>query len=105
MKLKYPKKIKIGSTNFIMKYDKKDSGGEFSYGSKGNPSFIRVGINCSISRQLEIFIHEVKEIINFEQGVRLDDPTVRENYIFVYHHKEHTDFCSRLAGILTEFIK
>ena len=105
MKLKYPKKIKIGSTNFIMKYDKKGSDGEFSYDYKGKPAFIRIGIDCGISRQLEIFIHEVKEIINFEQGVRLDDPTVRENYIFVYHHKEHTDFCSRLAGILTEFIK
>jgi len=104
VKFKFPKKILIGGTEFTMKYDKKSDSGEFSYPSKGKKAFIKIGIKSEKLRILDIFIHEVKEIINYEQGVRLDDPTALANYRFVYEHKEHTDFCARLAGILYQFI-
>ena len=104
MKYKYPKKLIIGSSVFEMRYDKKSSSGEFAYPYKKKKGFIRIGTQCSKLRMLDIFIHEVKEIINYEQGVRLDDPTASNNYRFVYEHKEHADFCSRLAGILYQFV-
>ena len=105
MRFKYQKKILIGSTIFEMKYDKKASCGEFAYPRKKKKAFIRIGMNCDKGRILEMFIHEVKEIINYEQGVRLDDLTASANYRFVYEHKEHSDFCARLAGILSQFIR
>jgi len=105
MQFKYPKTLLIGSTLFYMRYDKKSANGEFAYPFKCKKGFIRIGTNCDNLRILDIFIHEVKEIINYEQGIRLDDPTSDRNYRFVYEHKEHTDFCARLAGALYQFIK
>jgi len=105
MKFKYPKKILIGSTEFDIKYDKKQGGGEFSYPHGNKRGYIRIGIRDSEASMLDTFIHEVKEIINSEQGVRLYNPTCHEEYKFHYNHSEHTDFCARLAGILNQFIK
>lgn len=105
MRFKYPKQIMIGATIFKMIYDKKGNGGEFAYPWKNKTAFIRLGMNATKLRILEVFIHEVKEIINYEQGSRLEDTTVAANYHFHYEHKQHSDFCARLAGCLEQFIK
>ena len=105
MKFKYPKKILIGSTEFKMKYDKKGYGGDFAYPYEGKNAFIRLGMNHPNSRILEVFIHEIKEIIQYEQGTRLEGTTVSQSYRFHYGHQEHSDLCSRIAGCLIQFIK
>jgi hypothetical protein len=105
MKIRYPKKILIGSTEFEMRYDKKSIGACFNYQYGNKKAYIKIGIAGDKLRQLENFIHEVKEIINYEQGVRYTDLTATDNYHFCYDHKQHTDFCSRLAGALSQFIK
>jgi len=46
MKIKKIKKIQIGDTEFQIKWDKKESGGEFSYpwGKEKKKPFIRISI-------------------------------------------------------------
>jgi len=59
MKLKYPKKIKIGSTNFIMKYDKK--------GSDIKPILISLDLNWLTNRIGEKI--EDKKVINILESL------------------------------------
>ena len=54
-------------------------------------------------RVLSILIHELKEIIHVEQGTRYDRNDEFKAYEFHYTHKEHTELCSRLAGLLSQF--
>ena len=111
MKLKFPKKIRVGDTEFKVKQNLKSSDSSFSYWDGDNKveqtGELIIGtfhLKTNSTRILTAIIHELKEIIQVEQGVRFEDPTERKNYQFHYCHKEHTDLCSRLAGLLTEFI-
>jgi hypothetical protein len=107
MKLKFPKTIKVGSEVFEVRLDKKNVDAEFAFAFEGKPAFIRIGIeDLKVSKLcvLERIIHELKEIIQVEQRVRYrksDDNA----YEFHYGHREHTQFCGQLAGLLDEFIK
>lgn len=110
MKIKFPKTIKIGDTIFKVKVDPKKVGGSFCYWNKkkkeGGELIIGTELlKISPIRVLATIIHELKEIIQVEQGVRFEDPTADDNFQFHYHHKEHTDLCARLAGALIEFLK
>ena len=113
MKLKFPKKIRVGDTWFRVKLDPKITGGEFYYWDEDKKSRPTQGeliigtylLKLNPTRVLNTIIHELKEIIQVEQGVRFKDPTEDKNYQFHYYHKEHTDLCSRLAALLEEFIK
>lgn len=109
MKLKFPKKIMIGSTEFFIVKDKTSAGGSFSYCDKDKKGRIIIGtkhIKSTPSRVLEIIIHELKEIIQVEQCVRYERSDLEKGeYLFSYGHKEHTDLCSRLAGLLNYFIE
>jgi len=105
---KFPKKIIIGDIEFEMRYDNKRNGGEFSYPYKKDKGFIIIGtsdLKINPPRFLAILIHELKEIIQVEQSTRFDRCDEAKNYEFHYTHKEHTDLCARLAGLLTQFIK
>jgi len=102
MKLKYPKTVRGGTFAFKVKYEKKNDEGSFQYYPQ---PVIKIGIKSgSVPRTLEIIIHELKELIQVEQFVRFSDPSATDSFQFVYSHKEHADFCSRLAGLLEEFI-
>ena len=113
MKLKFPKKIIIGDTVFKIRLDSKTSAASFFYYDQNNVKAIEGGeikigtylLKVNPIRVFSEIIHELKEIIQVEQGARLRDPSVTENYEFHYNHKQHTDLCSRLAGLLNEFIK
>ncbi len=110
MKYKFPRKITIGDTDFDVIYDKKEGGGEFSFAFKNERAFLKIGtreLKTNPHRFLAIVIHELKEMIQVEQGVRFNrnDEHSANSLEFHYTHKEHTDLCSRLAGLLTQFIK
>lgn len=107
MKYKYPKKLRIGDTVFKIIYDHKDdSGASFAYSPERGGPKITFGMknhDKESLRFLSYIIHELKEIIQIEQSTRY---TCNGNgaMLFSYGHKEHTDMCSRLAGLLSEFI-
>jgi len=110
MKIKKLKKITIGDVVWDIKWDKKKDDGEFVYpwGKEKTRGFIRIGIideKVNPTRVLGILIHELKEIIQVEQSVRYIRTDEHKNYEFHYTHKDHTDLCARLAGLLNEFIK
>lgn len=111
LKLKFPKKIRIGDNDFEIKLDKKITGGSFKYWSEEKDKAtgggeIMIGtflLEKNPKSVLTSIIHELKEIIQVEQGVRFQEPSESKNYEFHYRHKEHTDFCARLSGLLWEF--
>ena len=115
LKLKFPKTILIGDTNFKVKTDKKRNGGEFYYWdddekkkNKKKGGCIIIGtclLNINPIEVLTTIIHELKEVIQVEQCVRFVIPRSSSSYLFNYNHEQHTDFCSRLAGLLSQFIK
>lgn len=103
MRLKFPKKIVVGSYTFTIKTDKKRSDGYFSY----SDGVIFIGtemLKKQPERVLEIIIHELKEVIQVEQYTRFTRGDEDKAYEFHYTHREHTELCSRLAGYLNEFI-
>lgn len=106
MKFKFPKKIQIGETEFKVIYDYKGTGASFIYPDSTTPAFIKFGMKNYKSNPLTFLghlIHELKEIIQVEQTTRFSNRD--ENYIFSYNHPQHDDLCSRLAGLLNNFIK
>ena len=110
MRLNHIKKITIGDTIWEVRWDKKKSGGEFSYcwPEKKIKPFIRISIideKLNPTSVLNIIIHELKEIIHVEQSTRFRRGDEDKSYEFHYTHKEHTEMCSMLAGLLNEFIK
>lgn len=101
MKLKRINKIRIGSTDFQVIWDKTRDGGEFSYRNKK----LVIGTNHRTTVEiLDTIIHELKEMIHIEQWTRFDDGSSSGQYIFVYNHDRHDELCSRLAGLLEQFI-
>ena len=110
IKINHIKKITIGDTIFEVKWDKKNTGGEFSYcwPKKNKKAYIRISTideKLNPVAVLNIIIHELKEIIQVEQSTRFGRIDETKSYEFHYTHKEHTELCSRLAGLLNEFIK
>lgn len=107
VEFKYPKSIQIGATMFRIKYDKKGTGASFKYPSDTEKATITFGMSEIASNPdtfLEYVLHELKEIIQSEQGSRLYNSR-NDSIVFHYDHKEHDDLCSRLTGLLKEFIK
>ena len=108
MKLIKIKKIVIGDTEFQVKWDKKIGGGSFHYPRENEKAEIVIGMieeKINPIGILNIIIHELKEIIQVEQRTRYDRQDENRAYEFHYTHKEHTDLCSRLAGLLVQFYK
>lgn len=102
MKLRYIDKIRIGATDFKIKYCKSTyGGGSFDY----NKHLLTIGTKSQTEVQiLATFIHEVKEAINVEQGCRYQGTSVLGNYVFTYNHDQHADFCERLASAIEQFV-
>ena len=113
MKLKFPKTILVGDTRFTIKLDKERTGGEFSYWGEykdgvAKGGYIIIGtflLKVNPLQVLNTIIHELQEIICVEQGTRFPVPHHDNAYEFHYNHRQHTELCSRLAGLLEQFIK
>ena len=99
---------------FIVKTDDKTSASEFFYWDddektkKIKKAKLIIGTRLLENNPISVLggiIHELKEIIQAEQGVRYQRPDNRNEYEFHYSHQHHKDFCSRLAGLLSKFIK
>jgi len=112
MKIRFPKQIIVGDSVFKVVKNPKIGGGSFEYWQKKNKKttggVLTIGtfhLKHSPLRVWGTIIHELKEIIQIEQGTRYERPDNQDEYEFHYTHKEHTDLCSRLAGLLNEFLK
>jgi hypothetical protein len=111
MKLKFPKKIKIGDQYYLVEQDPKRNGGEF-YSYDENKKKITAGKIIIGTKLLKVYpahilctiIHELKEIIQNDQYVRYQRPDASDSYEFHYTHREHAELCEILAGLLDEFI-
>ena len=104
MKIKKIKKIDIGDSEFTIIWNDKENGGFF------NMSECTISIGCkNIKTQpivtFNIIIHELKEIIQIFQCTRYNRPDEERCFEFHYTHKEHTDLCYRLSGLLSKFIQ
>ena len=108
MEYKFLKKITIGDITFKIIYDyKSDAGASFCYPDDNKSAFIKFGMkNYKVNPAsfLMMLIHEVKEILHIEQSTRFWRRGL-DSYEFHYTHAEHSDLCSRLAGILLQFMK
>ena len=93
----------IGDHIFKVVTDNSHSGGSFSY-AEGKITIGTKRLSTQPCSVLNVIIHEIKEIIQVEQYTRYERPDEEGNYEFHYSHKEHTKLCSRLAGILDQFI-
>lgn len=101
MKINQINRIRVGSTDFKIVWNKSVDGGAFSYKDK------KLTIGIKNRTTVEIFntiIHELKEMIHIEQWTRFDDGSASGQYLFVYNHDRHDELCSRLAGLLEQFI-
>lgn len=112
MKLKFPKTIIIGSTIFNIKTDPKRVSAEFYYWDydqktkKTKRGAMIIGTQLLKSNPLSVLesiIHELKEAIQSEQRTRFSRSD-KGAYEFHYYHDQHSDLCSRLAGLLDQFI-
>lgn len=106
MKFRKIKKIDIGSVVFKVTWDKTKGDGEFWWPDKKDVAEIIIGTKHEKTNPtlvLEIIIHELKEIIQVQQLARWNRGNGDERY--VYNHAQHTDLCSRLAGLLPKFVR
>lgn len=110
MRFKFPKTILINDVLWNIRYvngkvsNDDTDGGEFNYEKRE----VKIGI-YSLKRNplhvLNVIIHEFTEILHVENYTRYHAGDNHANYLFNYHHKEHTIICSQLAGILSQFIR
>jgi hypothetical protein len=101
MKLKRLKKIRIDEIVFDIIWDKDEGGGSMNF-----PNHLMViGTALGEISAFATLLHELKEIVNVTQNIRYTRPDTPKCYEFHYTHREHSDMCDRLAGILSEFIQ
>lgn len=100
MKIKRLKKIIVGDHDFDIIWEKDHSGGSFNYEKRE----IEIGTKNGELRAFGVLIHELKEIIQVEQNTRYERYDEDRSFEFHYTHKEHTQLCSMLAGLLSQFL-
>ena len=112
MRIKFPKKIVIDEMELLVETAPDRVGGEFYSWEESEKGKIKKGkliigtklLKTNPVRVLAIIIHELKEAIQVNQCVRYQRPDMQDAYEFHYDHRQHTDFCNRLAGLLSEFL-
>ena len=105
MELKHPKKIKILSFMFTIKYDKNEWGGSVDFTKRE----IMIGTaSLAVGDYLTVFdtmCHEIMEAIcEITNTVHLDRGTVWD-YKFVFDHKEFQNNISIFSSVIEQFIK
>ena len=110
MKYKFIREIRIGDQVFKVKWDKSPNRilGNFHYATDKKCACIAIGtmyLKTNPESVLSAIIHELKEIIQIEQSTRYNRTDGDNIHEFHYTHREHTDLCNRLAGLLFKFIK
>lgn len=104
MELKFPKKVQIGHHTFSVKYDKKESGGSFSYESRE----IIIGTQYLESDPSSVFgviIHEVMEVIHCMTNTRYTDWGTMRDFKFFMTHKEFQTNIEIFTQVIQNFIK
>ena len=102
MKIKRLKKIKINSFTFDIKWTNMHDGGSFCYptreieiGTRGNQE----------DTMFQVIGHELFEICALEVGVRYDRRDIRDDYYFVYDHRQHELVMNMFSALLAKFIR
>jgi|SRR6187402_218684 len=104
MKLKYPKKITIGSTDFKIKYDKTNSGGSFTF---DNPLITIGTYDLQHGNDIYVFMimcHEIMEVINTMSCTRYHCPGDTD-FKFFMSHKEFRTNIELFATAIRNFIE
>ena len=105
MQLKYPKKISILSSDFKVKYNKKEWGGYVKFEERE----IMIGTaSLAVGDQSNVFdtiCHEVMEIVaNITNTAHLDRGTTWD-YKFVMDYKQFQTNISIFSSVIQNFIK
>ena len=101
LKVKRIKKLKVNNYEFNIVWKNDHSGGHFSYPSKT----IEIGIkNQSEELIFASICHELMEIVAIEMNVKLHRPDCRDDYIFVYDHRQHDTMSNMFSSLITQFI-
>ena len=101
MKIKRIKSLRVNSTIFTIKWNRKSRGASYNY----HTNIIEIGTyNCSNNKLLMILCHELQEIVAVEMSVRLMRPDCDSDFIFVYDHRQHDAMADMFAGLLMQFI-
>lgn len=101
MKIRKIKKLRMGSTDFDVIWDKNIDGASFSFATR------KIVFGLKNTSQLELFMlicHEVWELVAVTMHVRLYRPDVEDDYIFVYDHRQHTAMTDLFAGAVAQFL-
>ena len=105
MKLRYPKKIKIISDVFNIKYDNAHNGGSFDF----SENLLVIGIRDKKENEDRIFqviCHEVFEVIAVISNTRYDDPgNGSQSYKFFMSHKEFQTNIEMFSSVISQFVK
>jgi hypothetical protein len=104
MKIKFPKKITILACEFIVKKDKKTSGGSFNM-KKGEIIIGTEFLGIDDSSVFNVICHEVMEIILALLSLRYHDGSVSNNYKFFMDHKEFQTSIVVFADTIKHFME
>jgi len=102
MELKRIKTLQINSNIFRVTWDKTKFNSSFYYDTR----IITIGTKNQDTLQIfNSICHELMEMVAAENYVRHDRNDVRDDFIFVYDHRQHTVMMASFAGLLAQFIK
>jgi hypothetical protein len=104
MQLKFPKKIEIGDHTFTIVYNKKTSGGSFTYETLD----MTIGtkhLEKSPETVFGIICHEIMEAITVVTNTSFKDYGSGGDYKFIASHKEFETNMMLFAMAIQKFIK
>lgn len=101
MKIKRIKNIKVLAVNFNVLWDKTSGGASFSY----DKLTIKIGTkNLGDGEIFDHICHEIMEIVSLEMHVRFYRTDCRDDYMFVYDHRQHSTMMCMFSSLISQFI-
>ena len=100
----FPKTLIIGGVKWSIVFDKKTSGGRFTWHNHQ----IKIQADYSDERKFGVLIHEIVETILMNNTMRYHKSVTavyNSDYLFVFDHDRFEIFANELAGILGQFMR
>lgn len=101
MKIKRLRKITINSSDFKIIWSKEHDGGSFHWGKREIEIGVRGGHDESI---FMVLCHELQEMVAEDLSIRMQRPDCREDYIFVYDHRQYETLMNVFSSLIRKFI-